>query len=191
MDNLKRNYIFTLNGPSASGKTTIMERILTSSKDIEQLITVTTRPKRENEYNGRDYIFISPEEFEVEKSKGNIVEETVYAGVKYGIFASEIERIRSSNKDAVVVLDMHGISELKKFYGDEIVKSIFIYRELEDIKAELDLRNVPQEEKDRRFNQAKEEQKNSLYSDYTVHNVTEIEDATQKVIDIINSQKRY
>jgi guanylate kinase len=184
-----KNYIFALNGPSASGKTTIMENILKDSTDIEQLVTVTTRLKRENECNGKDYIFISPEEFEVQKAKENIVEETIYAGVKYGIFASEIERIRSSNKDAIVVLDMHGISELKRFYGDEIVKSIFIYRELDTIKEELSLRNVSQEEKDRRFNQAKEEQQNWVKSDYAVHNTTTINEATKKVIEIIKTQE--
>lgn len=180
-------YIFALNGPSASGKTTIMVEVIKKLKNIERLVTVTTRPKRPKEMSGVDYIFVTLEQFEKEKNSGNIVEESTYAGIKYGLFGSEVQRIRAAGNNAIVVLDMHGIDELKRFYGNDRVISIFIYRELEDIKRELDLRSVPQAEKDKRFHQAKAEMENQHISDHVVYNTGKLEAAVKAVEDIINS----
>lgn len=185
--------VFVLAGPSAGGKTTILEELTVGGHlpthvdmNLERLITTTTRPPRQGEVDGVDYYFITEEEFD---KREDVVEKTVYAGVKYGIFDSEIQRIRESGKDAIVVLDQHGISEMKRFYGEENVVSIFVYRDLGAIKEELQKRKVPQSEKDRRFEQAKEEMKGIAYTDYVVFNIGSLSETVKQVQNIIVKER--
>lgn len=189
------NLIIVLNGPSASGKTTIMERLISGPVEervdlLTKLITVTTRPPRPGEREGVDYNFLTPEQFDEEEAKGNIVEKTVYAGVKYGILDSEIKRIAEAGRDAIVVLDMHGVEEMKRFYGEDNVVSIFVYRSLSDIKNELWKRPVPDTEKQRRYEQARKEMENMDKCDYIVYNVSDISNAVMQAGRIITQMRK-
>lgn len=186
--------IFVLSGPSAGGKTTILEELtrgghlpIHTRMNLERLVTTTTRLPRQGEIEGVDYYFVTEDEFE---QRSDIVEKTVYAGVKYGIFDSEIQRIRISGKDAIVVLDQHGISEMKRFYGEENVVSIFVYRDLGAIKEELRRRDVSQSEKDRRFEQAKDEMKGIAFTDHVVYNIGMLSEAVEQVQSIIRSERQ-
>ncbi|MDD4804612.1 MAG: hypothetical protein PHN69_05500 [Candidatus Pacebacteria bacterium] len=193
MDNL----IFVLNGPSAGGKTILLETItgeklikgIESLSDMAKLVTVTTRNPRPEEIEEIHYYFVTPDEFQKKKREGDVVEETVYAGVQYGIFDSEIQRIRNANKDALVILDKHGISEMKRFYGDKNVISIFVYRDLKDIFAELKRRPVSMQETMKRFEQAKEEMKNISICDYAVYNISTVQDLAKDAIRIIQKER--
>lgn len=185
--------IIVLNGPSAGGKTTILDAFTGANpplEGIEKLVTVTTRPPRPSEREGVDYIFFTPEQFEEEKARGNIVEETVYAGVKYGILGSEVERIRASGNDAMVVLDRHGIDEMKRFYGAENVVSIYVHRDLKDILAALTLRPISRDEVVRRFEQAKGEMKNIAFTDFAVYNIGEVSEVIEDVKQIILLERK-
>lgn len=190
------NLIIVLNGPSATGKTTIMERLISGPVEervdcLTKLVTVTTRRQpRPGEQEGIDYHFLTPEQFEEEKARGNIAEETVYANVKYGILDSEIKRIGAEGRDAIVVLDVHGISEMKRFYGEDNVVSIFVYRNMKDIWEDLNKRPVSDEEKQRRFNQAKDEMKNAEKCDFVLYNVTDISSAVKQAARIIRDVRR-
>jgi len=191
-------HIFVLNGPSAVGKTTILEALVDGVNDngkkvklinnITKLVTVTTRKPRPGEIDGVHYYFIDPAEFKKQKALGNVVEETEYpkgSGIAYGIFDSEIQRIRNAGMDALVILDMHGVQEMKRFYGPENVVSIFIYRPLEKILCELKARPISEEEVARRFAYAKEEIKNRHLCDYVIENTGTIEQAIKKAVSII------
>lgn len=199
-------HIFVLTGPSAAGKTTIMEGLINGVEiegkkiklidRITPIITVTTRKPRPGEIDGEHYYFIDSQTFQKEKEAGNIVEETEYpkgSGVMYGIFDSEIQRIYKSGMDAIAILDMHGVEEMKRFYGAGNVISIFIYRRLEDILEELRKRPISEEEVQQRFAYAKEEMKNQYLCDYVVPNVGSILRAVIRTAMIIaytrNQQK--
>lgn len=182
-----RNLIIVLNGPSAGGKTLVMEELLGRPElNLDKLVTVTTRPPRslpKPETNGVDYYFLTPEAFEARKagaSEGDaIVEETEYpkgSGVKYGIFASEIQRIADLGKDAIAVLDMHGVEEMRRFYGKENVVSVFVYREIYSIMEALQERNLSGDEVSRRIASATQEMKNVDKADYVLYNMGTKED---------------
>lgn len=191
--------IFALNGPSAGGKTTILENITEGFytkgqrfpliNGVGKLITVTTRLPRPSEINGVHYNFMTPEQFLEQENAGNIVEKTVYAGVTYGILDSEIKRIMQAGMDVMVALDQHGINEMKKFYGAENVVSIFVYRDLKDILFELKKRPISEEEVNRRFEQAKGELKNLAYCDHVVYNIESLEKAVKEVSCIIQVER--
>lgn len=188
-------HIFVLNGPSASGKTTLMEAMLKGYEDIEPvpnllpIVTVTTRPPRPGEVDGVDYHFITMEEFEEYRQSGRLVEETVYAGVAYGIYGDDIERIRESGCNAIVILDKHGIEEMKRFYGEENVTSIFVYRDLQSILEELKKRDTPWSEVVRRFESAKQEMLNLSFSDHVIRNTEDVRSAVMRCREIILSKR--
>lgn len=196
--------IYILIGPSAGGKTTLhkalTEGCYTSSsveklslsdccsktaRNIRRVITSTTRSPRESERDGVDYRFLSPEEFEGQKKRGNIIGETVYAGNSYGILASDINSIFSDGVNGLMVLDKYGVMELKEIYGEERIIGIFIYRELESIERELRKRSGNQEEISARLKIAVEELKIKDDFDYIIYNTGEIEEAILELCNII------
>lgn len=192
---VKECLIFILNGPSASGKTMVMEH-LTQQKEhnLERFITTTTRKPRLKpvpETNGKDYYFVSREEFE--KSKNLIIEKTEYpigSGVYYGTLHSEVKRINAMNKDAIVVLDINGVKAFKRVYGSERVVSIFIYRDLGQIEKDLLKRNLPKEEVKRRMELAKKELLNISLSDHVVYNIKDKEALINDVLEIIEEERK-
>ena len=93
MNTKKKGFIIAFVGPSASGKTEIVKRLVKNNDLFRRVVTATTRKPRPGEKLGVDYFFLSPDQFDEERKKGNIIEETEYAGARYGTLASELERI--------------------------------------------------------------------------------------------------
>lgn len=187
--------IYIFNGPSASGKSTIVKGLV-SKEDmrLEELISVTTREPRslpKEERDGVDYYFISKEDFLERESPGSndpIVERTEYptgSGILYGLFDSEVKRVMAQGKDAITVMDIHGVSAMREFYGPENVISIFVHRNKSDILKALEERKLPQEEIEERMEYANEEMENISKSDYVIYNNGGVEDMLQKAISII------
>jgi len=104
--------------PSGSGKTTVVKHLLKVNYKLGFSISATTRPKRENETDARDYYFLSVGEFEKKITEGAFVEwEQVYEGVYYGTLKSEVERLWSQGKHVLFDVDVLGGLSLKKYFG--------------------------------------------------------------------------
>ncbi len=117
---------FVITAPSGSGKTTLMKRVLQKVPNLEFSISATTRPKREHEIEGRDYYFLTVEEFTDSIDKGKFIEwEQVYPKKYYGTLKSEIQRISDKENIAVLDIDVLGATEIKKQFGDK-VEAVFI-----------------------------------------------------------------
>lgn len=113
--------------PSGSGKTTIVKHLLKKNPDLGFSISASTRDKRgRTESNGKDYYFLSPEEFKRKIDADEFIEwEEVYEGNFYGTLKSEIERIWQSGKDVIFDVDVKGGLNLKKYFGDRAL-SVFV-----------------------------------------------------------------
>lgn len=113
--------------PSGSGKTTIVKHLLKTNPDLGFSISASTRDKRgRKEQNGKDYYFLSPEEFKKKIDTDEFIEwEEVYEGNFYGTLKSEIERIWKQNKNVIFDVDVKGGLHLKEYFGDKAV-SIFV-----------------------------------------------------------------
>jgi guanylate kinase len=119
--------LIIFSAPSGSGKTTIVKHLLAKNNYLGFSISACTRDKRgRNETYGKDYYFLTPEEFKQKIDQNEFVEwEQVYPGQFYGTLKSEINRIWSEGKSAVFDVDVKGGLSLKKFYGDKAL-AIFV-----------------------------------------------------------------
>lgn len=111
--------VFT--APSGAGKTTIVKHLLDKYvDDISFSISATTRKKRENETDGKDYYFLSHEAFREKIQNGEFVEwEEVYEGGYYGTLESEIDRVLEEGKKVIFDIEVNGAQNIKDRYGDK------------------------------------------------------------------------
>ena len=119
--------IIILCAPSGSGKSTMVKHLLeTFPGQYELSISATTRAPRGQEQHGKEYYFISREEFEQHIHNHDFIEyEQVYEGLYYGTLKSEIERIQSAGRNILFDIDVKGGINLKKIFGDQAL-SIFV-----------------------------------------------------------------
>lgn len=112
--------------PSGSGKTTIVREMLAAFPQLAFSVSVTTRKSREGEVHGKDYYFLSPEDFQRKKDADEFVEwEEVYQGLYYGTLKAEVERLWAMGKDVIFDVDVKGGLALKKYFGEKAL-SIFV-----------------------------------------------------------------
>ncbi|MDP2338893.1 MAG: guanylate kinase [Bacteroidota bacterium] len=118
--------LIIFSAPSGAGKTTIVRHLLEQDLNLEFSISATSRGMRHTETDGKDYYFLTPEDFRNKIGNDEFLEwEEVYPGTFYGTLKSEVERIRSIGKNVIFDVDVVGGCNIKKYYGDEAL-SIFV-----------------------------------------------------------------
>lgn len=113
--------------PSGSGKTTIVRHLLQTNENLGFSISACTRDRRGRaEQNGKDYYFLTPDEFKHKIDADEFVEwEEVYVGAFYGTLKSEIQRVWDTGKHVLFDVDVQGGLKLKQYYGDRAL-SVFV-----------------------------------------------------------------
>lgn len=120
----KKMVVFT--APSGAGKTTLVRHLLEKYDFLDFSISACTREKRAYEIDGKDYYFISPEEFKAKIEADEFIEfEEVYENQFYGTLRSEVERIWNSGKAIVFDIDVKGAVNIKKRYKDNCL-TVFV-----------------------------------------------------------------
>jgi guanylate kinase len=118
--------LIIFSAPSGAGKTTIVRHLLEQNLNLEFSISATSRGKRHTETDGKDYYFLTPEEFRSKIENDEFLEwEEVYAGTYYGTLKSEVDRIRANEQNVIFDVDVVGGCNIKKFYGDEAL-AVFV-----------------------------------------------------------------
>jgi guanylate kinase len=119
--------LIIFSAPSGSGKTTIVKHLLAGNDNLGFSISACTRDRRgRSEQNGKDYYFLTPEEFKQKIDNNEFVEwEEVYTGAFYGTLKSEIQRLWDSGKHVLFDVDVQGGLKLKEFYGDKAL-AVFV-----------------------------------------------------------------
>ncbi len=134
--------------PSGSGKTTIVKHLLKENPDLGFSISASTRDKRgRTEFHGKDYYFLTPEEFKKKIDDDAFIEwEEVYEGNFYGTLKSEIDRIWNSGKNVIFDVDVKGGLNLKKYFGG-LALSVFVkVRSIDILQERLKERGTESEE---------------------------------------------
>jgi len=134
--------------PSGSGKTTIVHHLLNNNPDLGFSISAATRDKRgRKEENGKDYYFLTPEEFKHKIDADEFVEwEEVYAGNFYGTLKSEIDRVWQTGKNVIFDVDVRGGLNLKRYFGDKALAIFVKVPSMEILKERLKDRGTESEE---------------------------------------------
>jgi len=134
--------------PSGSGKTTIVKHLLQQNADLGFSISASTRDRRgRTEQDGKDYHFLTPEEFKEKIDNNEFIEwEEVYAGNYYGTLKSEIQRIWDAGKDVIFDVDVQGGLNLKKYFGEKALAIFVKVPSVEVLKARLQDRGTETEE---------------------------------------------
>ena len=115
-----------ISAPSGAGKTTIVKHLLRQFPELGFSVSATSRAIREGELNGREYYFMSAEEFRLMIENNKLLEwQEVYPGSYYGTQVSEIERITSNGQFPVFDVDVVGGLNIKKMFGDNAL-AVFI-----------------------------------------------------------------
>ncbi|NLA15850.1 MAG: guanylate kinase [Bacteroidales bacterium] len=135
---MKNKKALIFSAPSGSGKTTVVNHLMETFPRLDFSITATTRPRRGVEKNGKEYYFITKEEFLTLIEQEAFVEwEEVYKGNYYGTLNLELERIWNGNKVAVFDVDVKGGINLKKFFGKRALSVFIAPPSLEVLKERL------------------------------------------------------
>lgn len=134
--------------PSGSGKTTIVKYILQHFTNIQFSISATTRQIRSGETNGKDYHFISVEEFKSKIENDEFIEyEEVYPGLFYGTLKSEVQKIWNDGGIVIYDMDVVGGVNLKKQFGQESLSFFVKVPTIEELEERLRSRGTESEEK--------------------------------------------
>ncbi|MGY6560221.1 MAG: guanylate kinase [Nitritalea sp.] len=179
--------------PSGSGKTTIVRHLLTKFPQLGFSISACTRDKRGRaEVHGKDYYFLSPEEFKAKIDQDAFIEwEEVYEGNFYGTLKEEIQRIWDSGKHVIFDVDVKGGVNLKNYFGEHALAIFVKVPSLEVLKERLTDRGSESEESlSRRLYKAKFEMSFENKFDVTIVNddkETSFQQAETLVGNFLNS----
>ena len=164
-------YIFC--APSGSGKSTMVKHLLTKYPNLFELsVSCTTRPPRGQEEHGKEYYFISVEEFQKRIEHNDFIEfEQVYEGLYYGTLKTETKRIDAAGRQVLFDVDVKGGLNLKKILGDEATSIFICPPSIEALRRRLEGRGDTSPEMiEKRLAKAEEELSYKPYFDRVVVN---------------------
>jgi guanylate kinase len=121
----RRGLMFVLSSPSGAGKTTLARMLLRADRGVELSISVTTRPKRRGEIDGRDYHFIDRGRFEIMVKNGELLEWAEVFGHRYGTPRRPVDKALQAGRDVLFDIDWQGTQQLREKARDDLV-SVFI-----------------------------------------------------------------
>ncbi|MBR3853064.1 MAG: guanylate kinase [Tidjanibacter sp.] len=140
--------LIIFSAPSGSGKTTIVRRLMGEIEGLEFSVSATSRAPRGAEQHGKDYYFLSTEEFDRLVAEDSFVEwEEVYAGTKYGTLRSELERIWAKEHTILFDVDVKGGVRLKEIFGDKALSIFIMPPSVEELRRRLEGRATDSPEK--------------------------------------------
>lgn len=146
---MKGGKLIVFSAPSGSGKTTIVRNLLEKeSLNLAFSVSVTSRKPRGNEKEGRDYYFISTEEFKEHIRQNNFLEwEEVYRDNFYGTLHSEVDRLWEMGKNVIFDIDVVGGLRIKKKYPKKTLAIFVQPPSVDELKIRLKKRKTENEEK--------------------------------------------
>jgi guanylate kinase len=116
--------LFIVSSPSGGGKTSLVRALLEAEPEMRMSVSYTTRPARPGEVDGRDYHFVTPQEFERMLEAGEFLESAVIYGNRYGTSQKRIERERAEGRDVLLEIDWQGAQQVRRLMRQ--VVSVFI-----------------------------------------------------------------
>jgi guanylate kinase len=185
----RRGLMLVLSSPSGAGKTTLARRLLENDSEISLSVSVTTRPKRPNEVDSRDYTFVTPEKFAGMAAKDEFFEHAVVFGNHYGTPKQPVLSTLGRGRDVLFDIDWQGTQQLKERAREDLV-SIFVLPPSHD-EMERRLKSRAQDSDEviaKRMAEAAAEISHWPEYDYVVLN-NDLDSAQSKIRSILEAER--
>ncbi|HKK44157.1 MAG TPA: guanylate kinase [Balneolaceae bacterium] len=185
MSDKPKGKVIIIVAPSGAGKTTIAKRLLEEHPKIRFSISATTRSPRKGEVDGKDYFFLTEDQFDQKVQNEAFLEWEEYSGNRYGTLRSEVDKLVESGYFPLLDIEVKGAMNVKKLYKSDAI-SIFIQPpSITELKSRLDNRGSENENSlQKRLKRAKMEMSYADNFDFSVVN-DDLETAYAEVKAII------
>ncbi|MEN3038856.1 MAG: guanylate kinase [Candidatus Kryptonium sp.] len=178
---MPRGRLIVVSAPSGAGKTTIAKKIMEKFPFIKFSVSATTRPKRDGEVDGKDYFFLTREEFEKKIQNGELLEWEEIYGNYYGTLKSVVEEALKNGNVLLFDVDVNGAISIKKKFPDDTVLIFLKPPNMETLKERLKRRKTESEEQlKKRIERVPMELEKAVYFDYIFVN-DKLEDTIKSV----------
>ena len=145
LNNLKKGELIVFAAPSGAGKSSLIKEIISNNENIELSVSATTRSPREGEIHGKDYFFISDNEFNNLKTKEAFIENASVHGYQYGTLKSLVEEKLNNNIRVVLDIDVQGYNQIAASVKN-IISIFIIPPSLDELRKRLLLRGLDTED---------------------------------------------
>jgi guanylate kinase len=183
----KRGKLFVISGPSGAGKSTIVKGLLELAPDLVLSISATSRPPRAGEVNGKDYFFLTREEFLKRIQEGYFLEWAEVHGNLYGTPADFVLKNLKKGNSVILEIDVQGALKVKEKFPEAVL--IFIEPpNFEELRERLEKRRSEDEKTLKlRLENARYEMALAKYYNYRVIN-NDLDESIKKVLQIIREE---
>ncbi|MGY4706407.1 guanylate kinase [Candidatus Bipolaricaulota sp. J31] len=187
----EKGIAFVITGPSGAGKSSVISELLRRDPRLSFSVSATTRPRRPDEVHGRDYYFVSREEFLRLREAGELLEWTEYQGHLYGTPRKEVERKLAKGKDLVFNVEVRGALAIARAGIPHPVVLIFLVPpSFEELARRIKARGTESPEAlAERLRIAREEIREIPKFHYLVVNAV-LEEAVEEILCIIRAERR-
>ncbi len=186
---MKRGLLIIMSGPSGVGKGTIRGKLMEDkSLNLFYSVSMTTRNPRPGEVNGREYYFVSKDEFQKNIDNGNLLEWAEFVGNRYGTPKDKVEKMRDEGKNVLLEIDVNGTSQvLSKLDRNDVISVFIAPPSLEELEKRIRGRSTETDEviKNRLAQASRELSQKDQYRFVVVND--KLEDAVEDFKKIITS----
>ena len=185
----RRGVLFVLSSPSGAGKSTIARMLLAKDKDISMSVSVTTRPIRPGEVEGRDYHFVDVPTFKDMVGDGALMEWAHVFDHRYGTPRAPVEAMLAEGRDVLFDIDWQGAQQLYQQAGGDVVRVFILPPSVDELERRLIRRGTDQ----KRVVDARMERANSEISHWDGYDYVLINDDVElcfaQVVNILNAER--
>ncbi len=186
---MRRGLMFVLSSPSGAGKTTLSRLLMERTADLRMSVSVTTRPIRPGEIEGRDYLFVDHSRFKAMAAAGELLEWATVFNHAYGTPRAPVEAALETGQDVLFDIDWQGTQQLREKAGKDVVSVFILPPSVADLEKRLHTRAQDSAEVIRdRMSRASHEMSHWAEYDYIVVNHA-VEDAFAEVQSILKAER--
>ena len=185
----RRGVLFVISSPSGAGKSTIARMLLEQDRDVAMSVSVTTRPIRPGEVDGRDYHFVTVDRFKEMVAAGELMEWAHVFDHRYGTPKAPVEAMLASGKDVLFDIDWQGAQQLYQQSGADVVRVFILPPSVEELGRRLSARGTDDQSViDGRMARAASEISHWDGYDYVLIN-DDVQSCFAQVLTVLNAER--
>ena len=188
-----RGLVLIISSPSGAGKTTICKKLIEEVNNLNLSVSVTTRLKRSDEVDGKDYFFRSDKEFDDMVAQEKFLEHAKVFDYSYGTLKSEIDTKIINGINVIVDIDWQGTRQIEQHIPDDIVKIFILPPSIKELEKRLGTRATESQDSfKKRMSEARKEISHYSEYDFIIIN-DDIQESVNKIKTILHSEslRRY